>query len=136
MDDTDITLLLDKGQDLLQNQDSVSVRKALDNFIQANKIAKDWNPIKPKILYLLATGNFIAGNIEQAYKIIHKAKVTLDIVMKDSMISMPNLRQLLGGTDIDEFIEQLNEIFPEVVELIDLHDENFNENELSMTNFK
>jgi hypothetical protein len=126
----DFSFHLQQGQQLLEKQDATSIKKALEHFKKANEMTEDEHVGKPKILYHLALGNYLIGNIEQSYKIAHKAKRSIDIAISNSMFSMDNMRQMLGEGDIDALINHIDDKFPQVVLFTDTDDDDFDENEL------
>lgn len=126
----DFSFHLQQGQQLLEKQDATSIKKALEHFKKANEMTEDEHVGKPKILYHLALGNYLIGNIEQSYKIAHKAKRSIDTAIENSIISMNNMRQMLGESDIDALINHIDEKFPQVVLFTDTDDDYFDENEL------
>lgn len=107
----DFSFHLKQGQQLLEKQDAQSFMKALDHFKKANEMTEEGHVGKPKILYQLAFGNYLIGNIEQAYKIAYKAKRSIDTAIKSSIISMNNMRQMLGENDIDALINHIDKSF-------------------------
>lgn len=129
----DFSFHLQQGQQLLDKQDVVSVKKALEHFKKANEMTEDEHIGKPKTLYHLALGNYVIGQIEQSYRIAHKAKRSIDTAIENSMISMNNMRQMLGETDIDALIQHIDEKFPQVVLYTDTDDDDFDENELDFS---
>ena len=126
----DFSFHLQQGQQLLEKQDATSIKKALEHFKKANEMTEDEHVGKPKFLYHLAFGNYLIGNIEQSYKIAHKAKRSIDTAIENSIISMNNMRQMLGESDIDALINHIDEKFSQVVLLTDTDDDDFDENEL------
>ena len=126
----DFSSHLQQGQQLLEKQDATSIKKALEHFKKANEMTEDGHVGKPKILYHLALGNYLIGNIEQSYKIIYKAKRSIDTAISNSMFSMNNMRQMLGEGDIDALIKHIHEKFPQVVLFTDTDEDGFDENEL------
>ena len=126
----DFSFHLQQGQQLLEKQDASSIKKALQHFKKANEMTEDEHIGKPKVLYHLALGNYLIGNIEQSYKIAHKAKRSIDIAISNSMFSMDNMRQMLGEGDIDALIIHIDDKFPQVVLFTDIDDDDFDENEL------
>ena len=126
----DFSFHLQQGQQLLEKQDATSIKKALQHFKKANEMTEDEHIGKPKVLYHLALGNYLIGNIEQSYKIAHKAKRSIDIAISNSMFSMDNMRQMLGAGDIDALINHIDDKFPQVVLFTDTDDDDFDENEL------
>ena len=129
----DFSFHLQQGQQLLDKQDAVSVKKALEHFKKANEMTEDEHIGKPKTLYHLALGNYVIGQIEQSYRIAHKAKRSIDTAIENSIISMNNMRQMLGETDIDALIQHIDEKFPQVVLYTDTDDDDFDENELDFS---
>lgn len=129
----DFSFHIQQGQQLLDKQDAVSVKKALEHFRQANEMIEDEDIGKPKTLYHLALGNYVIGQIEQSYRIAHKAKRSIDIAIENSMFSMNNMRQMLGETDIDALIQHIDEKFPQVTFQVDTDDDDFDENELDFS---
>ncbi|GEP89317.1 hypothetical protein SAMN05660909_00418 [Chitinophaga terrae (ex Kim and Jung 2007)] len=129
----DFSFHIQQGQQLLEKQDAASIKKALEHFKKANEMTEEEDIGKPKILYHLALGNYVIGQIEQSYKIAHKAKRSIDIAIENSMFSMNNMRQMLGEADIDALIRHIDEKFPQVVFHIDTEDEDFDENELDFS---
>ena len=125
----DFSFHLHKGQQLLEKQDATSIKKALEHFKKANEMTEDEHIGKPKILYYLALGNYLIGNIEKSYKIAHKAKRSIDIAISNSIFSMDNMRQMLGEGDIDSLIKHIDDKFLQVVFFTDT-DDDFDENEL------
>ncbi len=126
----DFSFHLQQGQQLLKKQDATSIKKALEHFKKANEMTEDEHVGKPKILYHLALGNYLIGNIEKSYKIAHKAKRSIDIAINNSMFSMDNMRQMLGEGDIDALINHIDDKFPQAVLFTDTDDDDFDENEL------
>lgn len=126
----DFSFHLQQGQQLLEKQDATSIKKALEHFKKANEMTEGEHVGKPKILYHLALGNYLIGNIEQSYKIAHKAKRSIDVAINNSMFSMDNMRQMLGEGDIDALINHIDEKFPQAVLFTDTDDDDFDENEL------
>ena len=129
----DISFHIQQGQQLLDKQDAISVKKALEHFKKANEMAEYEDIGKPKTLYHLALGNYVIGQIEQSYRIAHKAKRSIDIAIENSMISMNNMRQMLGENDIDALIQHIDEKFPQVAFQIDTDDDHFDENDLDFS---
>jgi hypothetical protein len=125
----DFSFHLHIGQQLLEKQDATSIKKALEHFKKANEMTEDEHIVKPKILYYLALGNYLIGNIEKSYKIAHKAKRSIDIAISNSIFSMDNMRQMLGEGDIDSLIKHIDDKFLQVVFFTDT-DDDFDENEL------
>lgn len=129
----DFSFHLQQGQQLLDKQDAVSVKKALEHFKKANEMIEDEHIGKPKTLYHLALGNYYIGQIEQSYRIAHKAKRSIDTAIENSIISMNNMRQMLGENDIDALIQHIEEKFPQIVFQIDADDDDFDENDLDFS---
>lgn len=94
-------------------------------------MTEDGHVGKPKILYHLALGNYLVGNIEQSYRIAHKAKRSIDTAIENSIISMNNMRQMLGESDIDDLISHIIEKFPQIILLTETDNDDFDENELN-----
>jgi hypothetical protein len=86
----DWTFHIQQGQHLLGKKNTESIKKALEHFRKANEMIEEEDIGKPKILYFLALGNFAIGQIEQSYKIAHKAKRSIDIAIENSLITMDN----------------------------------------------
>lgn len=124
---------LRQGQQLLENQDADSIKKALQHFKTANEITEDIHVGKPKILYMLALGNLLIGNIEQSYRIAHKAKRSIDTAIENSIFLMDNMRQMLGEDDIDTLINHIEVEFPQAILLNDIEDDDFDENKLDFS---
>lgn len=129
----DFSFHLKQGQQLLNKNDSASIKKALEHFREANLIDDDNEMAKPKILYFLALGNYVIGQVEQAYKIAHKAKRSLDTATQNSIFVMDNMREMLGGSDIDELIEHIESKYFNQIESIDIDDDDFDENILDFS---
>jgi len=129
----DFSFHLQQGQQLLEKQDALSIKKALEHFKVANEMTEDEHVGKPKILYHLALGNLVIGNIEKSYKIAYKAKRSIDTAIENSMISMNNMRQMLGESDIDALIDHIDKKYPQLVLFTDTEDDDFNENELDFS---
>lgn len=129
----DFAFHLQQGQQLLEKQDAASIKKALEHFRKANEMTEENNIGKPKVLYHLALGNYVIGQIEQSYKIAHKAKRSIDIAIENSMFFMDNMREILGEADIDALISHIDEKFPQSVLHINTEDEYFDENELDFS---
>lgn len=126
----DFSFHLQQGQQLLEKRDATSIKKALEHFKKANEMTEDEHIGKPKILYHLALGNCLIGNIEHSYKIAHKAKRSIDTAIENSMFSMNNMRKMLGEGDIDALIDHIDEEFPQAVLFTNTDDDDFDENEL------
>ncbi|MBL0132845.1 MAG: hypothetical protein IPP79_01940 [Chitinophagaceae bacterium] len=126
----DFSFHLKQGQQLLEKQDAQSFMKALDHFKKANEMTEEGHVGKPKILYQLAIGNYLIGNIEQAYKIACKAKRSIDVAIENSIISMDNMRQMLGENDIDTILNHIADKFPQAALYTDEEDDDFDENRL------
>lgn len=124
---------LQQGQQLLEKQDTSAIKRALEHFKKANEMTEDKDIGKPKILYHLAIGNYFIGQIEQSYKIAHKAKRSIGGVIENSKFSMTNMRQVLGEEDIDALIRQILEKFPQVTSDINIYDDDFDENKLDFS---
>ncbi len=129
----DFSFHLEQGQLLLEKQDAASIKRALEHFKEANKMTDDKHVGKPKILYHLALGNLMIGNIEQSYKIVHKAKRNIDKAIENSIISTNNMRQMLGEGDIDTLINHIEENYKEVVLFTDTENIDFDENDLNFS---
>jgi len=127
----DYSFHIQQGQQLLDKKDASSMKKALEHFVSANKMTEDNDVGKPKILYFLALGNYMIGNIEMSYKIAHKAKRSIDIAIENSVIRMDNMRQVLGENDIDTMINHIEEKFPQYIIHTQKDNDNFDENELN-----
>ena len=130
----DFSFHLQQGQQLLDKQDAFSIKKALEHFKKANEMTEDEHIGKPKILYFLALGNYIIGNIEQSYRIANKAKRSIDTAIENSVFNMHNMREMLGEDDIDTLINHINENFPQVVIFTDADNDDFDENKLDFEN--
>lgn len=129
----DFSFHLRQGQQLLDKQDASSIKKALGHFKAANEITEDEHIGKPKILYHLALGNLVIGNIEQSYRIAHKAKRSIDTAIENSIFSMNNMRQMLGEGDIDALIDHIEEKHPQLILFTNTEDDDFDENELDFS---
>lgn len=129
----DISFHLNQGKQLLAKLDVESLKKALAHFKSANEMTGDNHIVRPKTLYHLALGNFFIGQIEQSYKIAHKAKRSIDVAIENSMLSMNNMRQMLGEKDIDDLIQHINENFSQVAVRVDTDDDDFDENYLDFS---
>jgi hypothetical protein len=129
----DYSFHLQQGQQLLERQDAPSIKKALEHFKKANEMTDNKDIVKPKILYHLALGNYIIGQIVQSYKIAYKAKRSIDTAIESSMFSMNNMRQMLGETDIDDLIKHIDEKFPQIVVFTNIDDDDFDENEFDFS---
>ncbi len=130
---TDFSFHLQQGQQLLEKQDAESIRKALEHFKAANEMTEDEHVGKPKILYFLALGNLNIGQIEMSYRIAHKAKRSIDTAIANSMISMNNMRQMLGEDNIDALIDHIDDNYSQLVSFTDTDDDDFDENELDFS---
>jgi hypothetical protein len=129
----DFLFHLQQGQQLIEKQDSESIRKALEHFKKANEMTEEEDIGKPKILYSLALGNLYIGQVEQSYKIAHKAKRSIDTAIASSMFSMNNMRQMLGEDNIDALINHIDDKYPQLVSFTDIDDDDFDENELDFS---
>lgn len=129
----DFSFHLRQGQHLLEKQDASSIKKALGHFKEANEMTEDGHIAKPKILYLLALGNLYIGQVEQSYKVAHKAKKNIDMAIESSILSFDNMRQTLGEGNIDDLINHIEERYPQVVMYIDPEDDDFDENDLDFS---
>lgn len=129
----DFLFHLQQGQQLIEKQDSESIRKALEHFKQANEMTEEEDVGKPKILYFLALGNLYIGQVEQSYKIAHKAKRSIDTAIASSMFSMNNMRQMLGEDNIAALINHIDDKYPQLVSFTDIDDDDFDENELDFS---
>lgn len=129
----DFSFHLQQGQQLLEKQDAESIRKALEHFKTANEMTEEEHVGKPKILYFLALGNLHIGQIEQSYRIAHKAKRSIDTAIASSVFSMNNMRQMLGEDNIDALINHIDEKYPQLVSFTDTDDDDFDENELDFS---
>jgi hypothetical protein len=133
----DFSFYLQQGQHLLEKKDPKSVKKALEHFRTANQITEEDHVGKPKILYLLALGNLIIGNIEQAYKTAYKASLSIDLAIDSSPIRANNMRNMLGGEEIDALIKFIEKDYQTLIQSISLDAiETFDENELDFRNIK
>ncbi|GAB2942364.1 hypothetical protein GCM10027048_03670 [Hymenobacter coalescens] len=119
---------------LLNKQDAASVKKALEHFRQANQMTEYGNIAKPQVLYHLAYGNLVIGNIEQSFKIAHKAKRSINQSIQNSVFSSPSLAKMLGEDNIDSLIEYISANFFEHIFFINNEDDYFNENEIDFSN--
>lgn len=79
---------INQGQKLLARQDKTSIVKAVEHFKAANERTSETEVGKPQALYFLALGNCYLGNLEAAYIIVNRAKETIPLVKKASIISM------------------------------------------------
>ena len=129
----DFAFHLQQGQQLLEKQDGISIRKALEHFKTANEMSEDEDIAKPKTLYFLALGNLHIGQIAQSYRIAHKAKRSIDTAIEHSMFSMNNMRQMLGEENIDGLIKHIEDSYPQLISMIDTDDDNFDENDLDFS---
>lgn len=129
----DFSFHIQQGQQLLDKQDAISVKNALEHFKKANEIIEDEDVRKPITLYHLALGNYNIGQIEQSYRIAYKAKRSIDTAIENSMLSMNNMRQMLGESDIDALIQYIDENFPQVAFQIDTDYDDFDENVLDFS---
>lgn len=129
----DFSFHLKQGQQLLNKKDAASIQKALEHFREANLINDDNEMAKPKIFYFLALGNYVIGQVGQAYKIAHKAKRSLYIAMQNSILVIDNMQEMLGGKDIEELIEHIESKFFKQIENIDIDDDDFDENILDFS---
>lgn len=129
----DFAFHLQQGQQLLEKQDGISIRKALEHFKTANEMTEDEYIAKPKTLYFLALGNLHIGQIAQSYRIAHKAKRSIDTAIEHSMFSMNNMRQMLGEENIDGLIKHIEDSYPQVITMIDIDDDDFDENYLDFS---
>lgn len=130
----DITFHLKQGQQLLDKKDSQSIKKALEHFREANLGNDENNVLKPKILYFLALGNYLIGQVGQAYRIAYKAKRSIDFAMQSSVFVMDNMRQMLGEKDIEDMIAHIESNYFWEIESIDIEDDDFDENILDFSN--
>jgi hypothetical protein len=129
----DWSFYFQEGQQLFAKNDAVSVKKALEHFKKANEMIDEDSIAKPKVLGYLALGNFIIGQIEQSYRIAHKARRRLDTVLENSALIIDNMRQRLGGEDLDILINHIAKEFPQIVAFIDTEDDDFDENILDFS---
>lgn len=129
----DFAFHLQQGQQLLEKQDGISIRKALEHFKTANEMTKDEDIARPKTLYFLALGNLHIGQIAQSYRIAHKAKRSIDTAIEHSMFSMNNMRQMLGEENIDGLIQHIEDSYPQLISMIDTDDDDFDENDLDFS---
>ena len=65
----DFSFHLQQGQHLLEKEDGISIRKALEHFKTANEMTENQIIAKPKTLYFFALGNLVIGQIEQSFRI-------------------------------------------------------------------
>ncbi len=127
----DFAFHIQQGNQLLNKNDAKSIKKALEHFKEANEMTEDSNIGKPKTLYHLAYGNLMAGNIEQSYKIAHKAKRSIEGAIENSPIRMDNMRNVLGENEIDGLINFIDEKYSRFVTNTNTEDDDFDENELN-----
>lgn len=119
---------------LLNKKDAMSVKKALEHFRQANQMTEYGNIAKPQVLYHLAYGNLAIGNVEQSFKIAHKAKRAINQSTQNSMFNSPSLAKMLGEDNIDSLIEYISANFFEHIFFTDTTEDDFNENETDFSN--
>ncbi len=129
----DFKFHLQQGQHLLNKRDGLSIRKALEHFKTANVMSEDVLIAKPKTLYYLALGNLHIGQVANSYRIAHKAKRSLDLATERSVVSMGNMRQLLGEEQIDKLIRYIEEKHLQLITMIDVDDDDFDENDLDFS---
>lgn len=129
----DYSFHLQQGLILLENQDATSIKKALEHIKTANEMAEDEHLGKPQILYYLALGNLMIGNVEQSFKVAHKAKRSIDTVIRNSKISLNNMRQAFSEDGIDSLINHISQKYPEFVLFTDTEDDDFDVNELDFS---
>lgn len=129
----DFAFHLQQGQQLLEKQDGESIRKALEYFKTANEMSEDEDIAKPKTLYFLALGNLYIGQIAQSYRIAHKAKRSIDTAIEHSLVSMNNMRQMLGEDNIDGLISHIEDSYSQLVANTNTDDDDFDENELDFS---
>lgn len=125
------TFHLQQGQGLLDKKDATSLKQAMEHFKAANEMTEYEHLEKPKILYYLALGNLVIGNVQQCYKIAHKAKRRIDTVIDNSVFSINNMREMLGESRIDALIDHIEDKY--VVSFEDIEDDDFDENELDFS---
>ena len=130
----DYTFHLQQGQQLIEKKDANSMKKALEHFVSANKMIEETDIGRPKVLYFLALGNYLIGNIDKSYMIAYKAKRSIDIAIENSMITMNNMRQMIGENDIDMLIKHLEDKFSHIIMHVPNDDDDFDENEMDFTN--
>lgn len=129
----DFNFYTEQGHKLLDKKDAPSIKKALKYFKMANEITECNDISKPRALYNLALGNYLAGNTTTAYKLVNKARRSLDPAIRNSLFKMDNMRKMLGEDDINYLINYIENNFSEVILLIDSNDDDFDENELDLT---
>lgn len=129
----DYTFHLQQGQQLIEKKDANSMKKALEHFVSANKMIEETDIGRPKVLYFLALGNYLIGNIDKSYMIAYKAKRSIDIAIENSMITMNNMRQMIGENDIDMLIKHLEDKFSHIIMCVPNDDDDFDENEMDFT---
>lgn len=129
----DYTFHLQQGQQLIEKRDANSMKKALEHFVSANKMIEETDIGRPKVLYFLSLGNYLIGNIVKSYKIAYKAKRSIDIAIENSMITMNNMRQMIGENDIDILIKHLEDKFSHLIMNVPNDDDDFDENEIDFT---
>lgn len=125
----DYTFHLQQGQQLLDKKDANSMKKALEHFVSANKMIEETNIGRPKVLYFLALVNYLIGNINRSYLIANKAKRSIDIAIENSMITMDNMRKMLGENDIVMLINHLED----KVTHVPTDNDDFDENEMDLS---
>ncbi len=129
----DFNFYTHQGRKLLEKKDAPSLKKALEYFVKANEITQNNDLSKPRALYNLALGNYLAGNTVLAYKLLCKAKRSMEPAIENSLIQMDNMRKMLGEDDIDYLINYIKTNYYELLLFTDSNDDNFDESELDFS---
>ncbi|WP_027137214.1 hypothetical protein [Gaetbulibacter saemankumensis] len=130
----DFNFYTQQGHKLLEKKDASSIKKALEYFKKANQITESKDLYKPRALYNLALGNYLAGNTVMAYKLASRASRSLEPAIRNSTIRMDNMSKMLGEDDINYLINYIETNFSELILFTDANDDNFDENELDLSN--
>lgn len=129
----DFNFYTQQGHLLLEKKEAASIRKALEFFVKANEITQSNDISKPRALYNLALGNYLAGNTILAYKLVCKAKRSIEPAIENSFIRMDNMSKILGADDIDYLINYIETNFYHLIINTDSNDDNFDENEFDFS---
>jgi len=129
----DFNFYTQQAHKLLEKKDADSIKKALEYFKKANEIIQINDLSKPRALYNLGLGNYLAGNTVMAYKLLNKASRSLEPAINNSSLRMDNMSKMLGEDDINNLINYIETNFSELLLFTDSFDDDFDENELDLS---
>jgi len=132
----DIEYYLDQSKIEFEKKTYSSMIKSLEHTLQANKLIESNKFYYPIILRSLSTINLHIGNIQIAYNLAKKGRMSVFEIIKESNFADSELfRKKLNEPQLTELINMFESKFPEIKNLSESFDFlSYDENKINLRN--